>query len=251
MATAGSVAEWGLHWLAWELVGKVTLGVVVGTALGWCLAKVAFRSRLDSLRVAETGEPLLALVAILLTYGVAEVVGGYGFLAVFACAMTLRSAERGHDYHAAMHQVVERLERLLTLAVLLLLGVALTNGLLEHLTWGGAVLGVLLVFVLRPVTAWVALVLGGHRDRVGSGSLGRYDRLATAFFGVRGVGSLYYVAYATGKGDFANPELIWSVVGFTVCLSVLVHGVTATPVMARLDASRDRSSRQPRPAPSR
>ena len=57
-------------------------------------------------------------------------VGGYGFLAVFVCAMTFRSAERSHDYHAAMHEVTERLERLLTLFVLLVLGIGLSRGLL-------------------------------------------------------------------------------------------------------------------------
>ena len=106
------------------------VGALIGTAVGWLLAKVAFRAPKQSLRMAETGEPLMALAAVLLSYGVAEVAQGYGFLAVFACAMTLRSAERGHDYHAHMHQIIERLERLLTLIVLLLLGVSLTNGLL-------------------------------------------------------------------------------------------------------------------------
>ena len=135
LATLGPVTEWGLRWLAWDLVGKTLLGVLVGLVVGWVLAKVAFRAPRLSLRLAETGEPLLALAAVLLSYGVAEVVSGYGFLAVFACAMTLRSAERGHDYHAHMHQTIERLERLFTLAVLLILGVAMTNGLLSTLTW--------------------------------------------------------------------------------------------------------------------
>ena len=98
---------------------------------------VAFRSESDALRVAERGESLLALAALVTSYGVGEVAGGYGFLSVFACAMTFRSAERSHDYHAAMHEVVERLERLLTLFVLLVLGIALTRGLLDALDWRG------------------------------------------------------------------------------------------------------------------
>ena len=92
------------------------------------LAYAAFRAESRSLRVAERGESLLALAALVSAYGVGEVAGGYGFLAVFACAMTFRSAERTHDYHAAMHEVAERLERLLTLFVLLVLGIALSRG---------------------------------------------------------------------------------------------------------------------------
>lgn len=241
LASTGPVAEWGLHWLAWELVGKVAVGVLVGTVVGWALAKVAFRAPAPSLRMAETGEPLLALAAVLLSYGLAEVAGGYGFLAVFASAMTIRAAERGSDYHVHMHQIVERLERLLTLVVLLLLGVALTNGMLAHLGWRGALVGLALVLVVRPVAAWLALRVRagrGEGDRVGDERLGPHERAATAFFGVRGIGSLYYLAYATGQADFPGTETLWATVGFTVTLSVLVHGVTATPVMQRLERLR-------------
>jgi sodium/hydrogen antiporter len=236
LVTEGSVASWGLRWLAWDLVGKVVLGVAIGTAVGWLLAKLAFRAPRPSLRLAETGEPLLALAAVLLAYGAAESLGGgYGFLAVFACAMTLRSAERGHEYHVHMHESIERLERLLTLVVLLLLGVALTETLAEELTWQGVMVGAALVFVVRPVSAYVALRLGSGRDRVGDRSLAPAERRATAFFGVRGVGSIYYLAYAAGEATFGDLNQLWATVTFTIGLSVLVHGVAATPVMDRLD----------------
>ena len=249
MVTLGGVSEWGLRWLGWDLVGKVGLGVLVGSLLGWALGKVAFRSPAPSLRLAETGEPLLALAAVLFSYGLAEVVGGYGFLAVFACALALRSAERGHDYHVHMHQVVERLERLLTLVILLLLGVSLTNGLLEHLTWRGVAVGVALVLVLRPLVGMAALSLAPAHCRTGDRVLERRERLATAFFGVRGVGSLYYLAYATGAADFGAVEELWATVGFTVVFSVLVHGVAATPSMSWLD--RVRSDRLEGPSGTR
>ena len=235
LVTLGGVAEWGLRWVAWELVGKVAIGAALGTALGWLLARIAFRAPRQSLRLAETGEPLLALAAVLLSYGVTEAAGGYGFLAVFACAMTLRSAERGHDYHVHMHQIIERLERLLTLVVLLLLGVALTNGLLSDLTWQGALVGSALILVVRPLTGWLALGIGRAKDRVGDEFLDRRERRVTAFFGMRGVGSLYYLAYATGQADFGDPAHLWATVAFTITLSVLVHGITATPAMKWLD----------------
>lgn len=238
--SGAGVAQWGLRWVAWELIGKVVLGAVLGVLFGRVLAALAFRSPRRSLRLAETGEPLLALAATLLTYGLTEVLGGYGFLAVFTCGLAMRSAERGHEYHALMHQVVERLERLLTLVVLLLLGISLTDGLLANLTWGGVVFAVLAVFVVRPVTAWLALLGGPAADRVGDGSLGPRERWVTAFFGVRGVGSVYYLAYATGEGSFDDTaRVLWSTVTFTIILSVLVHGVLATPAMAWLERVRE------------
>ncbi len=74
----GAIGEWGWKWLAWELVGKVLVGAVLGVVVGWVLARLAFRSRRPSLRLAEIGEPLLALAAVLLSYGVAEVCGATG-----------------------------------------------------------------------------------------------------------------------------------------------------------------------------
>lgn len=230
LVAAGHTAgvEW-LGWFGWYGVGKVVLGVLIGILVGKVLAAVAFRSASESLRVAERGESLTALGALVLAYGVAEVAQGYGFLAVFACAMTFRSAERSHEYHASMHEVTERLERLLTLFLLLVLGIALSRGLLEALDWRGVLVGLGLIFVIRPLSGILALL----------GSSGRLDvsrRWAVAFFGVRGVGSIYYLAYAAGEAPELATEWMWSTVAFTVTASVFIHGVLATPVLRRLGA---------------
>lgn len=244
LATEGAVAGWALEWVGWYLVGKVLLGVTAGIVVGRLLAYAAFRSSSDSLRVAERGESLLALAALVSAYGVAEVVGGYGFLSVFACAMTFRSAERAHDYHAAMHEVAERLERLLTLFVLLVLGIALTRGLFGSLDWRGVAIGVALVLVVRPLAGQAGLRLS--RDRAG---LDRGESWAVAFFGVRGIGSVYYLAYAAGEADELGTDWLWSTVSFTIVLSVFVHGALATPVMRRVGGRDDGLSRPDGPTP--
>ncbi|QIG42125.1 sodium:proton antiporter [Nocardioides anomalus] len=236
LATEGAVSHWGLEWIAWYAVGKVVVGVAVGIVVGRVLSYVAFRSRSDALRVAERGESLLALAALVASYGAGEVVGGYGFLSVFACAMTFRSAERSHDYHAAMHDVAERLERMLTLFVLLVLGIAVTRGLLSALDWRGVVITLAVLLVVRPLTGWLALLPCRHVMTAG-------DRGAIAFFGVRGIGSLYYLAYASKEDSVLAQDWLWSTVSFTIVASVLLHGVLATPVMQRLDVSRRAASR--------
>ncbi|MFC7360103.1 cation:proton antiporter [Nocardioides astragali] len=228
-------------WVGWYVLGKVALGVAVGLAIGWLLGRQAFHARSGTLRLADTGEPLLALAALLASYGAAELVGGYGFLAVFACAMALRASERGHSYQRAMHGAVERLERLMTLLVLLVLGMAMTRGLLEHLDWRGVVVALALVLVVRPLTGYAALAVLGRDDHE-EGGLDRGEMAAVAFFGVRGVGSLYYLAYATSHEHVPDEPWLWSTVAFAVIVSVLLHGVTATPAMQRLDARRSRTS---------
>ncbi len=222
-----SGAEW-FEWFSLYAVGKVVLGVAVGILVGRVLAKVAFRSASRSLRVAERGESLTALAALVTAYGVAEVMHGYGFLAVFACAMTFRSAERNHDYHAAMHEVTERLERLLTLFLLLVLGIALSRGLLESLDWRGIAIGLALILVVRPLAGIVALR--------GDPRLEPSQRWAVAFFGVRGIGSIYYLAYAAGEAPGLGTDWMWSTVAFTVTASVFIHGTLALPILRRVGA---------------
>ncbi|MDQ2852464.1 MAG: cation:proton antiporter [Actinomycetota bacterium] len=238
LLTVGPVAQWWARWLAWEVIGKTLIGIAAGWVIGRMLSLVAFRIR-ESFQVARLGDPLLIVAAPLIAYGVGELLQGWGFLSVFVCAVTLRSSDRGHQYHEAMHGVIERLERLFTLMLLLLLGAALTNGLLASLSWRGAGLAVLLIFVVRPITAWVALWGRRGGDFNQKPLLGPRERLVTAFFGVRGVGSIYYLAYATGHHNFPAAESLWSIVAFTIVLSVAVHGIAASPVIGRMDRRRD------------
>lgn len=230
----GTTLSWVGSWVAWELVGKVVVGFLVGALVGLLLAKLAFRARRASLRLAEQGEPLLALAALATSFGAAELVGGYGFIAVFCCGMAVRNAERSHDYNEAMHGVVERLERLFTLLVLLCLGMAMTRGLLDALDWRGVAVGVALILVLRPLSGVLSLL---PFARSGHGMDNR-ERLVTAFFGVRGVGSLFYLAYAAGQADFEELRWLWSTIAFTIGLSVVVHGVLAKPAMNWLERPR-------------
>ena len=230
LATVGGFSQWGAHWVAWEVVGKVVLGVAVGLGLGWAVARLAFTARSEQVRFATTGEPLVAIAALLAAYGVAEVVGGYGFLSVFTCAMTVRSFERTKSYHHDMHEVIERLERLLTLVVLLLLGMALTNGLLANLDWRGVALSLALLLVIRPLAGMASFL--GHRRQRGVHGFDKRERVVAAFFGVRGVGSLFYLSYAGTHADLPELRWLWSIIAFTVVVSVYLHGVTAPFAMA-------------------
>ncbi|GAA1370982.1 cation:proton antiporter [Luteococcus sanguinis] len=235
----GHLGGWLWHWAAWDLLGRVALGVGVGVAIGWVLGMIAFRAPRRALRTAHTGEPFLALACLALAYGTAELVHGYGFIAVFFAAVTVRWREPGHEYHELMHQVVERLERLGSLLALLLLGIALSNGLLARLTLGGVLLALLLVFVIRPLAGWVSLSFGPNRTRIGSTMLTRRDRAVISFFGVRGIGTVYYLAFATGLASFGEQTgLLWSTAAFTIILSVLVHGLSSGWAMQWVERGR-------------
>ncbi len=233
VAGTASLSAWLPTWFAWTLVGKVVVGIIVGVALGWVLVRIAFHAPHGSFRYADASETIVALAATFLAYGLAELFRGYGFLAVFVCALTIRHYEREDEYHKTLHTFLAQMERLLTFVLLLLLGVACSSGLLDALTWRGATLAVVLVLVLRPVLGWVSMWRAPPIAR---------ERAAIAFFGVRGIGSFYYLAYASGKDAFGDLDELWSTTAFAVLLSVVVHGVLATPWMSRLDRRREGSS---------
>ncbi|MEV4843638.1 cation:proton antiporter [Micromonospora matsumotoense] len=223
---------WFAEWFAVDVLYKLAAGVGGGLLIGWLLGKLFFRAP-SELRLARHAEGFLALAATFLAYGLVEVIGGYGFLAVFVAARAIRAAERTHEFHAVLHDFAEQTERLLTVLLLLLFGGAVITGLLAPLTWQAATVGLALVFVIRPLVGWLSL----------RGAPGRpAEHWVISSFGIRGVGSFYYLAYATTKADFAQADLIWATVGLVVVVSVVVHGMAATPVMQLLDRAGERTS---------
>jgi len=221
------------RWLVVEVLYKLSAGLLAGLAVGWLLGRLFFRARSETLRLANHAEGFTVLAATFLAYGVTELIGGYGFLAVFVCACSLRAAERDHGHHQVMHDFAEQVERLFTVGLLLLLGGAIVNGLLTPLTWGGALLAGTLLLVVRPLAGWLALrgAPGTHAEH---GVIG--------FFGIRGIGSLYYLSYALATAEFAQAERMWAIAALVILVSVVVHGIAATPVMQRLDSARERTS---------
>ena len=223
LATQAGLTDWFSIKVGWKLLAGLGAGLLIGKVLGHLL----FRSRRGLSKLADG---LIALAATLITYALAEMIHGYGFLAVFVCAVMIRGSERDHEFHQEMHDFSDQIERLLMMLLLVLFGGALANGLLSSLTWTDALIGIAVVFVVRPVAGLIAMAGSSHPWR---------ERLLLAFLGIRGVGSVYYLAYGINHGDFGNSERLWAVVGFIILLSIIVHGVTATPLLARRRAVED------------
>jgi NhaP-type Na+/H+ or K+/H+ antiporter len=231
IAVASQTGEpWAWRWFSasvlWKLGAGIAVGYVVGRALGWLLFHMPNRARLS-----RTGDGFVALGITCLAYGLTEMAHGYGFLAVFVAALALRSAERHNEYHEKLHDFAEQLERLLMMALLVMFGAALTDGdLFRALTWQAVAFGLVAVFLVRPLSGWVALA-GAHCPST--------ERAVISFYGIRGLGSVYYLAYGLQKGGFEAPDLLWSTMAFIVLVSILLHGATVTPIMRYLDRRRE------------
>lgn len=228
MAIAGAApAGWFGRWLAVDVAYKIVVGVIAGIVIGRVLARVVF-SLPARIRPADYTDGFVALAGTLLAYGLTELVSGYGFIAVFVCGLALRDHERHHEYHRHLHEFTEQMERILTIGLLVLLGGAVAGGLLRPLGTAEVVVGVALLLVVRPAAGLIGLV--GSRARIA-------ERGVIAFFGIRGIGSLYYLAHGLNEAAFADAERIWAMVGFVVVASVLLHGVAAGPVMRRVEGT--------------
>lgn len=218
---AGPVG-WGLT----EVLVPLALGLVVGLVCGRLLGWLMFRIRHERVRLGEYSDGLVVLAIAFLPFAVSELVGGLGFLAVFVTAVVVRASERSHGYHAVLHEFGEQLERLFVAVALVGLGIALADGLLGGLRWSELVVAAAVVLVVRPLLGGLALI-GAPTTRPAMA--------AVAFFGVRGIGTLFYVAFALSQAFFPDQDALWRTAAVAVALSVLVHGMSSGPVMSWLE----------------
>lgn len=235
ISVAGAAPSgWLGHWLAVDVLWRLVSALAVGLVIGWALGKLFFSAPSKKLRLAEHAEGFVALAATFLAYGITELIEGYGFIAVFVCACAVRASERRHGYHQVLHRYVEQAERMLTVLIVFLLGGAAATGLFSGLRWPEVVVAAVVLLLVRPLAGWAGLLGGGTGPR---------ERAVIAFFGVRGVGSLFYLVYALQAGKFAEQNALWRVVGLVVIGSILLHGVSASPIMWLLDRKRQRKAR--------
>ncbi len=242
----GALRWWGMD-VAWAIGG----GVAIGWALGFVFSRAVVYLRRE--REQALGmESFLALGLIALTYGAALALSTYGFLAVFFAGLAMRQVEREDNPQLEARQAAAGadavadevppgtpaqegasaymakavldftldLEKLAELTVMLIIGSLLTRA---AFTPAALAVAAGLMLFARPVavylTTWRLPLSPGQR------------RLA-AWFGVRGVGSMYYLAFAVAHGAAGEQTaFVADAVLVTIAASVLLHGSTATPIM--------------------
>ena len=250
------LGPYGARWLTLDLLWAVSAGLAVGTLCGAGVGRLVVHLRRVH-REAVGLDEFVALGLIALSYGFALLVGAYGFLAVFAAGLSVRRIEREHSEVAPPAEVEragrsveeqathpqtapafmanavlafnEQLDRLGELAVVLVVGAMLAG---VESPGPGLLMAAGLFFVIRPAATWIALW---------ATPLSRRQRAMIAWFGVRGVGSVYYLAFALTHGvagpaarGLADATLV------VVAISIVLHGVSVTPLMQWYSARRRR-----------
>jgi NhaP-type Na+/H+ or K+/H+ antiporter len=242
IAMAAAAGTSGLAWVGdWFLVHflyEIAAGVVMGYLGGQVLARVIF-SKPVTTELGKVMEGAEALAATLITYGATELVHGYGFIAVFVAALELRHYEWEHEYYTALHDYAVMIERIVMATVLVLFGGAIAGGLLAPLSLLDAAVGLVLILVVRPIAGMIGMI---------GTAMSWGERLVVSAFGIRGIGSFYYLAFALNEASFGEVELLvaadqlWALVGFVALASIIIHGVSANWVMDALDRSREGES---------
>ena len=242
----------GWRWFAVDVLWAITGGLGIGWALGTLVGRLVVYLR--SRHQESVGfDEFLALGLIALTYGLAILGHTYGFLAVFAAGLALRRVKeqpgavsptavretglQSKQAHAAlathaeyasayMMQEVqgfnERLERIPQVAVVLVVGAMLPF--IDHLPANAAGFLLLLFLVVRPLSVGLGLL---------GAPVSGDQRILISWFGIRGIGSIYYLMYAINHGlPRSLAEEIIALTLATVVVSIVVHGISVTPLMS-------------------
>ena len=254
---AHHLGTYGVRWLAVDVAWATGAGLAVGTACGALIARLVLYLRREH-REAVGLDEFLALGLIGLSYGFALLIHSYGFLAVFAAGLALRRVEREHSSEArreirsAAPQVTEdathperapafmagavlafneQLERIAEVAIVLVLGAMLASAPWTIGTWQPLWWFIPVMFlVIRPTATFLSLL--GTKTSLG-------QRAVIAWFGVRGVGSIYYLAYALTHGLAGrDARVLADITLAVVAASIVVHGISVTPLMARYTRGR-------------
>ncbi len=263
------LANWALIDLLWAIAAGLCIGLLLGRLLG--SAAIALRARN---RDTTAPTDFLALALIALSYVAAVAVGALGFLSAFAAGIGLRRAEMrtvetsphpdttpraGHAHPpaetlVAPNTVTERemaepavaagvlvaevfsfgdtVERLLEVLLVVLVGVALGS----HWSHEGVLLGLALMVIVRPPITVLCLI-GTPVSILQRGLIG--------WFGIRGIGSLYYLAYALNHGLAGeDARTLADLTVSAVATSILIHGLTSQPLMGWYESRALRPTRR-------
>lgn len=212
------------HWITVDLIWGIGAGWAIGMLLGKGIGKFVVHLRTRQFET-ESLDDFLAIGLIGITYGTAVMLHAYGFLAVFAAGLALRRTERndtsvsGPMTRAAL-KFNEQLERIGELGIVILTGAILSS---EYFSWNYFWFVFALFFIIRPISIFVPLRSREHSHRVLLG-----------WFGIRGIGLVYYLAFAIERG--IPLEIAKTITGVTLVVivtSIFLHGLSAPPLMLR------------------
>lgn len=210
--------QWVIIDVFWAIGSGIIMGILVAKTVSWLDKKLQHFRPVDQLM-----EDFIALSTILLTYSLTEIINGYGFLAVFVAGMVVQKSYHNPEKPLSQLHFIERIEKLTEIGTILILGSILRLKPMLAFAGESLLLAGLLIVAIRPIGAWISTI---------GTSFHPASRWLFGWFGIRGVGSLYYLTYAFGEGlkGELGEKIAW-ITYTTVAISVIIHGISSTPLM--------------------
>lgn len=219
------------EWTTFYVIFKIIGGIIIGGLVGWL-----FSLSIEKMTKKIQSEILNGFIAVALTlfsYGIAEIASTYGFISVFFTGIFIqyyRTKKEDHEPKSQMLLFVEESERLLIVLWTILFGGAIMAGLLKLSTLGDVIFALGFVLVLRPVIGYLSLL---------GTTFSKAKKWAIGFFGIRGIGSLFYLSYAVLEGNFPGEERLLGLVAYVLIFSLFIHGLTSQRVIDYFNAKND------------
>ncbi|MFD1014454.1 cation:proton antiporter [Winogradskyella rapida] len=214
-------------WISYYLLYKIGIGVVVGIVIGFTYSYLT--KKLSNSNVTKIHHAFVALSLTLISYGLAEILNGYGFLSVFLAGLFAHYHQHTKDITTEGDPslgFITNVEKFLIIFWMIFFGGSLVGGILDFNSLPTLAFGLCLVLIARPLLGFMSLYKSG---------LNLKKRWAISFFGIRGIGSVFYLTYAIKHGDFEQINPMFSLVAFIILVSVVLHGITTKRFMAHIE----------------
>jgi len=221
---SGSFADidwWKFAW--YYILVKIFVGLLIGAIIGFVYSYAVNYHNDKEKKFILNG--FIALALTFFSYGLAEGFGTYGFLSVFAtgiCMQYFHPSDAEKSVNSTMIHVIEETEKLLVALWVIFFGGALISGILSYTNWQGILISLGIVIVLRPILGYVAML---------TTNFSKAKKIAIGFFGIKGIGSFFYLSYAVLYGNFKEYEELFGIVSYVVLFSIVIHGLTSLRVI--------------------
>ncbi len=209
-----------MEYVWYYLLFKIIGGVLIGTLIGLVYSKWIYVHDKKDKNLILKG--FLALALTFFAYGMGELCHTYGFLSVFATGLSLQyfktTSEEAENKNRNILTFVEETEKLLVTMWTIFFGGAILSGILTYTGWKGILASLFIVLILRPLLGYLGIWITDIRQK---------KKWAISFFGIKGIGSFFYLSFALIEGDFKEYDQLFGILSYVVLFSILIHGFTS------------------------
>ena len=211
------------HFVWYYIIYKLAVGALIGAIIGFIYSYFIHKHDEQNTSIILGG--FIAVALTFFSYGIAEVAHTYGFISVFTTGIFIQfyQANRAEDrVESKMLEFVEETEKMLVVLWAIFFGGSLLSGILTYTDWKGILFSLAIVLVLRPVFGYIAML---------TTTFSTAKKWAISFFGVRGIGSFFYLSFALLNGNFQDFTQLFGIVSYVVLFSIIIHGFTSLRVI--------------------